>query len=51
MIVKSKEFLKKYEAPVWLRLDAEKFEGEVLSLPADIELPFEISLLIESFSK
>jgi small subunit ribosomal protein S4 len=46
-----KELLKKYDAPAWLRLDAEALEGEVLSLPADIEIPFEISLLVESFSK
>jgi small subunit ribosomal protein S4 len=45
------DILKKYDPPAWLRLDPEKFEGEVLSLPADIELPFEINLLIESFSK
>lgn len=46
-----KEFLKQYDVPVWLRLDADKLEGEILSLPADIELPFEINLLVESFSK
>ena len=34
-----------------LRLDAEKLEGEVLSLPTDVKLPFEINLLVESFSK
>ncbi len=48
---KRKEFLKKYDAPSWLRLDPEKLEGEVLSLPADVELPFEVNLLVESFSK
>ena len=46
-----KEILKKFDPPSWLRLDAEKLEGEVLSLPADIELPFEVNLLVESFSK
>lgn len=46
-----KEILKKYDAPAWLRLDAEKLEGEVLSLPADIELPYDVNLLVESFSK
>ena len=46
-----KEFLKKYDAPTWLRLDGEKILGEVLSIPADIESPFEINLLVESFSK
>jgi len=51
MFTKRQEILKKYDAPAWLRLDAAKLEGEVLSLPADIELPFEINLLVESFSK
>ncbi len=45
------ELLKKYDPPVWLRLNAEKLEGEVISLPEDIEMPFEINLLVESFSK
>lgn len=49
--MKRKEILAKYDAPAWLRLDAEKLEGEVLSLPEGIELPFEINLLVESFSK
>ncbi len=48
---KRKETLKNYEAPSWLRLDADKMEGEVLSLPSDINAPFEINLLVESFSK
>lgn len=46
-----KEALAKYDPPSWLRLDAEKFEGEVLSLPVDTESLFEINLLVESFSK
>jgi len=50
-IAKQKEFLKKYDAPAWLRLDAEKLEGEMLALPQNVELPFEINLLVESFSK
>ena len=51
MLEKRKELLKKYNVPAWLRLDAEKLEGEVLSLPTDVELPYEINLLVESFSK
>jgi len=46
-----KEILAKYDPPAWLRLDAEKLEGEVLSLPEGVEIPFEINLLVESFSK
>ena len=46
-----KEILAKYDAPAWLRLDPEKLEGEVLSIPEGVEIPFEINLLVESFSK
>ena len=48
---KRKEILEKYDPPAWLRLDATKMEGEILSLPSDINAPFEINLLVESFSK
>jgi small subunit ribosomal protein S4 len=51
MVAARADLLKKYDPPAWLRLDPEKLEGEVLSLPADIDLPFEVNLLIESFSK
>jgi small subunit ribosomal protein S4 len=46
-----KAILKKYEAPSWLRVDPEKLEGEVLSMPTDVNPPFEINLLVDSFSK
>ncbi len=46
-----KETLKKYEVPSWLLLNADAKEGKVLSLPDQIESPFEINLLVESFSK
>lgn len=49
--VKRKDFLKKYDPPSWLRLDADKMEGEMLALPVDPNQPFEINLLVESFSK
>lgn len=45
------ENLKKYEPPSWLHLDKEKLEGKVLSLPKEVEVPFEVNLLVESFSK
>src|SRR3989344_4091758 len=44
------ESLKKREVPSWLELSAEKLEGLVKSIPADVESPFEINLLVESFS-
>jgi len=46
-----KESVKKYEPPSWLVLDREKLEGKVLSLPEGTAPPFEISLVVESFSK
>ncbi|HUC01953.1 MAG TPA: 30S ribosomal protein S4 [Candidatus Paceibacterota bacterium] len=45
------ELIKKYEAPSWLRMDPEKLEGELLSAPTDLNPPFEINLLVDSFSK
>jgi small subunit ribosomal protein S4 len=49
--VDRKEFLKQYDAPAWLRLDVEKPEGEVLAIPGDLNPPYEINLLVDSFSK
>lgn len=43
--------LKKYEPPSWLGLDKEKLEGRVLSPPEGLASPFEVNLLVESFSK
>jgi small subunit ribosomal protein S4 len=45
------ELIKKYEAPSWLRMDPDKLEGEMLSAPTDLNPPFEINLLVDSFSK
>lgn len=50
-LAKRKELLKKYETPPWLSLHPEKMEGEVLSPPTAPDIPFEINLLVESFSK
>ncbi len=43
--------LKKYETPEWLFLDKEKIEGKVKSLPQDIEMPFDINLVVDYYSK
>jgi len=45
------ETLKTYEGPNWVSVDAVKLEGIVLRVPDDISAPFEINLLVESFSK
>lgn len=43
--------LKEREVPEWLSLDLQTLEGRVLSLPRGLQIPFEINLLVESFSK
>ena len=43
--------IKKIEAPVWLSMDKEKFEGKVLSLPKDFSLPFDINMVVDYYSK
>ncbi len=50
-IAKRRELLKKYDAPPWLALAPDKLEGIVLSPPSLPEIPFDVKLLIESFSK
>jgi len=46
-----KEKLTKATVPVWLTLDAEKVTGTVLSDPKDVEAPFDISLIVDYYSK
>jgi small subunit ribosomal protein S4 len=46
-----KENLKKYEAPAWVVVDPEKISGKVLSMPETNAVPFEVNLVVESFSK
>jgi len=50
-LTKRKELLKNFDPPAWLALHPEKMEGTVLSPPSDLTPPFEINLLVESFSK
>ena len=45
------ESLKKYETPSWLRLNSEKQEGEVLSMPKDFEVPFDVNMVVDYYSK
>lgn len=45
------EKLKKYEAPEWLRLDKAKLEGEMTALPQNVSSPFDVSLLVDAFSR
>ncbi|MST04445.1 MAG: 30S ribosomal protein S4 [Candidatus Pacebacteria bacterium] len=44
-------YLKKYEAPVWLSLDKEKLEGKVLEKPKDFDISFDVNLVVDYYSK
>ena len=43
--------IKKYNPPDWLELDSEKLEGRIKSLPQNIEIPFDIDLVVDYYSK
>lgn len=47
------ERLKKYEAPVYLALDAQKMEGKVLAAPSleELKLPFDFTSIVELYSR
>lgn len=45
------ERLKKYEAPVWMALDVDKLEGKILSAPKDFDIPFDVNLVVDYYSK
>jgi small subunit ribosomal protein S4 len=47
----TKESAAKQDIPPWLVLEAEKLEGVVIASPENTESPFEINLLVESFTK
>ncbi len=43
--------LKKYEPPHWVELDKEKLEAKIKSLPENVEIPFDINLVVDYYSK
>jgi small subunit ribosomal protein S4 len=45
------ETLKKADTPAWLAVDPEKLQGLVVGIPQETDVPFEVNLLVESFSK
>ena len=47
------QFLQKYEVPVWLALDAAKFEGKVLRKPTkeDVKNQFDLKMIVEFYSR
>ncbi len=46
-----RDAIKKLEPPAWLSLNKEKIEGQILNEPTIENSPFEVNLLVESFSK
>ncbi len=45
------ESIKQYEAPTWISLNKEKLEGKIKSLPRDVEIPFDINLVVDYYSR
>lgn len=43
--------LKKVVLPKWLKLDKEKLTGELTDKPQDINLPFDLNLVVEHYSR
>jgi len=43
--------LKKIDLPLWLKLDKEKLSGELIAPPRDLNLPFDLNLVVEYYSK
>ncbi len=43
--------IKKYNPPDWLELDVEKLEGRIKNLPHDVEIDFDINLVVDYYSK
>lgn len=43
--------LKKYEPPVWLSVDKDAVAGKVESLPKDFEIPFDVNMVVDYYSK
>ena len=48
---KLEDTIKKHEAPEWLSLDADKMEGKVKGSPRNVEVPFDINLVVDFYSK
>lgn len=45
------ESIKQYQAPVWISVNKEKLEGKIKALPHDIEIPFDINLVVDYYSR
>ncbi|MCL5006644.1 MAG: 30S ribosomal protein S4 [Patescibacteria group bacterium] len=45
------EKTKGYEAPTWLKMDANKLEAEIVGNPSDVQLPVDIGAVVDYYSK
>ncbi len=45
------EKLKKYDAPVWVKLESDKLEGKIMALPKDSDSSFDVSMVVDFYSK
>lgn len=43
--------LKQYNPPTWLKLDKEKMTAEMVSVPKDVDIPFNLELVVNFYSK
>lgn len=43
--------LKKYDLPIWLTIDKDKFEGKVVSDPKDLNTEFNVNMVVDFYSK
>lgn len=43
--------IKNYNPPEWLEIDKNKLEGKIKSLPQDTEMPFDINLVVDYYSR
>lgn len=43
--------INKYNPPEWLEVNNEKLEGKIKSSPVDIELPFDINMVVDYYSR
>jgi len=45
------ESLLNHEAPAWLKIDPKEIIGTVVSMPIDLDVPFDISKVVDYYSK
>lgn len=44
-------YLKRYNPPVWLEINKDTYEGKVVSEPKDLDVPFDVNLVVDYYGK